>query len=463
MDNDLHNKLSQLSSQALVDFIASLYGKEEELDNAIDTLVLMGDSKALHQAFKKRVQSISRGRRFIDYNESYPFSRQLDALLDEIERLLLPLSPQLAFDIIDRFLLTAANVIERVDDSGGSVGYSYQRGVELWLEAACRWNKSGAEPCNENWPARVLAFYKANDYGLYDGLLPQSAGLLSEDELRQLAWRFENDARKAAEQPAKTNQRRPYNAELMSACIGLSSVAEALQDIELYERATLIHSPQPNGRQKASLAAFCLQVNNAQAALKWLEPAGTERHESDHFNLLDTCYQQLGYNDKLLAIRREHYQSRADYAALCSLLEVLPPEEGKALTEEAISGAEQIGSLSIAADLLLNLQAIDPLEHLLLKRADELADLYYTELLRIVEILGVSEKPLVCTLCYRALLEDILDRGYSKAYRHAAKYYTQLQFLRPKVDDYKGFVDAKTYGDELRAKHGRKRSFWSLV
>ena len=67
------------------------------------------------------------------------------------------------------------------------------------------------------------------------------------------------------------------------------------------------------------------------------------------------------------------------------------------------------------------------------------------------------------SLCYRALLEDILNRGYSKAYRHAARYYQKIHLLDASIPDYKGHLNSVEFTAAIRQQHGRKRSFWSLV
>ncbi|WP_369426451.1 DUF6880 family protein [Pelagicoccus sp. SDUM812002] len=42
-----------------------------------------------------------------------------------------------------------------------------------------------------------------------------------------------------------------------------------------------------------------------------------------------------------------------------------------------------------------------------------------------------AEHPLVATLLYRKLLEDVLDNARSKAYHHAADYWHTLAKLAP--------------------------------
>ena len=65
--------------------------------------------------------------------------------------------------------------------------------------------------------------------------------------------------------------------------------------------------------------------------------------------------------------------------------------------------------------------------------------------------------------CYRALLEDILDEGRSRAYGHAARYLKRLGELDGVVGSYGPAVDHEEYVGRLRDRHGRKYAFWRRV
>ena len=101
------------------DFILDLYLHYPDLSDKIEALMLHNDPVALARVLGKRIQALHRGRKFIDYRACFSFSRDLEALLADIESGLLTTSPEHAFDLVDRFLVTAESVLNRVDDSGG--------------------------------------------------------------------------------------------------------------------------------------------------------------------------------------------------------------------------------------------------------------------------------------------------------------------------------------------------------
>jgi hypothetical protein len=64
---------------------------------------------------------------------------------------------------------------------------------------------------------------------------------------------------------------------------------------------------------------------------------------------------------------------------------------------------------------------------------------------------------------YRALLIAILDRAYSPAYRHAARYWARLQALAMKCSRLMPLEPPDEFEARIRAQHKRKTSFWAHV
>jgi hypothetical protein len=63
----LKQKLTEIDAATLRDFILDLYLHHPELSDKIEALLLYNDPAALAKALGKRMQSLRRGRRFIDY------------------------------------------------------------------------------------------------------------------------------------------------------------------------------------------------------------------------------------------------------------------------------------------------------------------------------------------------------------------------------------------------------------
>jgi hypothetical protein len=114
----LKEKLADIDADTLRNFILDLYLRYPELSDKMEALTLANDPVALSKVLGKRIASLRRGRRFIDYRVSFDFVTELEAVLTDIESGLLERSPEHAFDLVARFLATAEPMLNRVDDSG---------------------------------------------------------------------------------------------------------------------------------------------------------------------------------------------------------------------------------------------------------------------------------------------------------------------------------------------------------
>ncbi|MCK4710723.1 MAG: hypothetical protein KAU21_19065 [Gammaproteobacteria bacterium] len=458
--DEIQQKLAALDADVVKDFLLNLYQQSPELQEQIETLVLYDDPAALAKVILKRIQSVSRGRKFIDWRLSHDFSANLDSILADIESGLLDSSPKHAFDLVTKFLATANKVFERADDSSGEIGGVYQDSVLLWLTAAKAWKESTAAGAKINWLERVYTLYLDNDYAVYDVLLPNSAILLNPDQLTQLAWRYESELKQALKTPS---EKYSFNMEALHGSVALGAVAEALKDPALYERATLITSPEPNDLQKKSIVQMYLKFDQTDGALRWLNTPWQTRFETDRLALLDEAHQQSGNVDELKKTRFKFYSHDQTYSSFKRYLELLNDTEQQSARLEAIQLAEQGGELTANIDMLLNLNEPERAQLLVLANPQGISNCFYGDLLELAKKLEQQKCWLAATACYRSLLLDILNRARSKAYTHAARYYKKLEIISEQIQHFEPLDNHAEFIQQLKDKHGLKRSFWQRV
>ncbi|WP_135607057.1 DUF6880 family protein [Solemya velesiana gill symbiont] len=447
--------MADIDADILRNFIFDLYLRYPELSDKIEALTLANDSTALSRVLGKRIASLRRGRRFIDYRASFDFARELEALLADIESGLLARSPKHAFNLVDRFLATAESVLNRVDDSVGAVGEVYRQAVLSWLTAAKDWQNA-----NVDWLERIYQLYQQNDYGVLDPLLPNAHLLLTQDQLKQLAWRYENALRKASK---SHEQEDKVNFPVLHNGVALGQIADALRDPALYERSVLIHSPKPNNLQVKSICEKYLQYEQPEAAMRYLNQAWESRFEYDRLQLLDQVCVQTGDRQQLKVIRSRLFRSEQSYASFTRYLEVLDEDEKEKACGSAIEQAEQGGNIVLSADLLMKLSQTERAQALVLARHQELAECLYDSLLRLAKAFEKADCNLAATACYRALLLDILAQARSKAYGHGARYYNKLEALAKRIKVFKPLLTHHVFVEQLRSVHGRKKSFWARL
>ena len=112
--------------------------------------------------------------------------------------------------------------------------------------------------------------------------------------------------------------------------------------------------------------------------------------------------------------------------------------------------------------MLLLADGLERAETVMLEHPGQFSTVHYGTLLSWAKKFAEEHRPLAQVVCYRALLTDLLDRGYARAYRHGAGYFHQLLALDNVIDDYRGLEDASAFIKGLQTRHWRKRSFWEL-
>jgi hypothetical protein len=60
----------------------------------------------------------------------------------------------------------------------------------------------------------------------------------------------------------------------------MRAVAQAMKDMSLFEKATLLCSPQPNPLQMAEIIKFALSIEDLVRAQHWLDQTGWTEHKA---------------------------------------------------------------------------------------------------------------------------------------------------------------------------------------
>ena len=445
---DLEKQLEQLGADVLAGFVARLADGDRVIDERVEALLLRADPVRLGKALRKRLGAIIRGRRYISYKESFEFAAKLDRFLEDLEEGLLTALPELAVELSEKFIKADQRIVNRVDDSGGSMGLVFSRACGLWARAMA------LLPPALDRVDRLYDLHADNDYGVRDKLLDESAVMLEELELRRLARRYEDDVKAAiATQDAEQSRFDEYSARA-----AMGQVACALEDAALYERSVLMLSSEPNYLQRENIARNYIRFGPASRAVHWLEG-----RDNENLYLLADALEQLGDPDRLRDVRKRLFAQTLEPEHLAAYLELLPETERDTARRNAASEAARSRDLARAVRLLFALGEAERAEALIVERSDELQDVFYSTLRDLAESAAEAERPLAATVCFRALVTQILGEGRSKAYRHARRYCVQLQTLDSGIEDRRGLAGHDRYMATLREAHGRKWSFWKLL
>lgn len=467
--------LNDLNRSALIDIIHTIYGRYDDIDEIVDTHIECqasgnvkevrgvgreSDSLCSAQAkiLNKQIRSLLQQDHFIPYSGAYDFSCRLERLLKDID-LLAEDSPDQALRLTEDLLNAHGALFERADDSDGFIGDVIRRAVDQWLNIAAKVREKS--PDTRDWLEAVLAFFNHNDYGCLDKVISHSRVLLTDTELRQLAQRFEADAKNAL----KDAPSEGYNHKVAHALIGLKSVGEALEDIELFEWGTLIDSPEPNPLQIENIVKFAFQVKALERAEYWLRQPQWEQADDRYKEQKNRLHNELldiqGNIAQLKHNLLQQFMEAPNEYRLSGYWDIADESEREMVAERVRSLTSDPTNKTEAVSMLLFIGDVGEAGQYLIDHYTHINGEFYGTLLAWIERFQQLNDPLPTIVCYRLLLCDLLDRGYSKAYHHGADYFRALLALDKQNPNYQRLGNAAAFIRMLQKKHWRKRSFWA--
>lgn len=451
---DLEAFLRRQDTADLVDLLLDLAQEHDAVLARLARMQLADRPDKLAADFKKALTGLRRSTRFYDYRETDGFTHTLGSWLDQVAHELLPKDPSAALSLFEAFIEADEKWFERVDDSDGLIGEVVQNACRYWLQAAalCDVPPGG-------WSDHLLRLYATDPYGARSDLLRCAGLLLDESAQRELVARFESQLTRALD-AAPAGRQLPIHVFHGSGALAL--LAESLGDPDIEVRATLRHSPQPNALQRERFARAFLDANRPADALVWLQ-GRWDSYELTRQNLLADAFERLDRFTESLPIRQQVFESTLSELDLADWLRHLPQAE----QPKAIAHAREIAlghdELIDAAALLLELGDAVAAENRLVTEAGRIDGRAYTRLVPLSEALRARDCLRGEAAVHRALLNAILDRGYARAYGHAARYWKRLGEIDALGIVLTPLVSHEEFAAGIRSRHRRKTSFWAYV
>jgi hypothetical protein len=441
----------------LAEVLLELAAEHNAVRQRLQRLAVASQPKALASAFRKTLTGFKRSRRFLVHAEARAFGRELEGWLEQVERELLPRDPMAALGLVEAFIASDAAFFERADDSDGAIGDAVRAACRLWLRCAAR-----CEAPVHQWPDRLAALYEGDEYGARDGLLGHANELLDDAALRALVARYEQRLDAALATAPREARPRGLPGHTYAIAGALSLLSEALRDPDIEVRATLRHSPQPNDLQKEEFVRRYLQADRPADALRWLDEPW-DRYENSRLSWRAQAVQALGRTDEAAALRERVFEATRSVHDLKAWLELLPPAAQGRAFERARALAAHETDPEVAARLLLEIGDDAGAQATVLAHADKLDGRRYDTLRALAEAFEARECWAGATAVYRALMLAILERAYTPAYGHAARYWQRLRELAARCADPSPLAVPAAFEAVVRQQHGRKSSFWALV
>jgi len=414
----------------------------------------------------KRITTLRSARSFIDWPKRRDFVRDLDLQRAMIADRVAPTRADLALDLMWRFLDLAEPVINRVDDSTGSVGGVFHLACEDLGAIAAK-----AKPDPASLADRVFTALLANEHGIYDGLVPTMLPALGDAGAAHLKSRL-------AQALADRSKAGGRDWRVDAVRRALQDIADGQADVDAFIALVPV-AERSRSHTGAEIGRRLLAAGRAAEALATLEAVRPKQHTAPARDDEDLYLAEHGggsaweeaYIEALDVTGRQEQAQRLRWAAFEDRLSATQLRAHlKRLTDfddvEAEDRAKQhaLGFRSFSAALHFFQEWPDQAcaAQLVLTRAPEIDGNLYLLLDPAAQRLE-GKHPLAAALLRRAMIEDTLDGAKSTRYKHAARHLLECASLAPGIRDFGAFEAHDAFVGRMRAKHGRKTGFWGQV
>jgi len=420
----------------------------------------------------KRIATIGRAQSFVDWQRQRALAEDLDTQRRAIVEKIAAALPDIALELMWRFMDLAPSIHERTDDSNGVIG-----GI---FDAACADLgpiAEAARPDPLTLADQVFAALQARDYGQFDGLIEYTAPTLGAVGLAHLKKLVEALAQQPVETPPEAERvvvgwspgRGKIYADEVERSHRESIVRYALQDIADAEGDVdgFIAQYDEDARRAPRIAAVIamrlLAAGRAGEALDAVDAADPGQHSwiaPEWHEARLAALEALGRNEEAQAFRWECFEASFSPGHLRAYLDRLPDFDDVEAEERALGIVAGHDSALEALHFLIHWKAFDRAAALVLARAGELDGNHYEILAPAAEALA-GPHPLAASIALRAMIDFTLDNARSSRYGHAARDLALCASLAAEIDDFGAFETHEAFRARIDSKHRRKSGFWS--
>ncbi|PID55596.1 MAG: hypothetical protein CSA11_12045 [Chloroflexi bacterium] len=444
MTDSRRQKLIDLGAEALADALLNIAVHSGEADNLIERLIATPEENA--QRFKKKLSSLKRSTRFIDWRGASGFARGLEMLLQDLKSGVD--DPLTGIELVAAFYEADSTIFEMCDDSSENIDDVFRYNArELFVGYASRCDDK------EKVANVILKVNQKDDYGIRDTLVDCAGECLPEGVIRTMIATLQSWADKEKDKYDKRHH-----------LILIESLARQIKDARLFEKTRIASWGKLNSAALVDIARVYMESGDVETAHSWLKkiPEGETYRAYERDKLLEEIYQKQGDSEKLTELLFQKFRYYHSSATLQALLDVIGHDKRDEIVTGEVAQILRCNSLRESdAEFLIAVGKTNEAEEYLLKHAGQLDGNHYGSLLSLAQSMESENRPLTASLLYRSLLVSILERGYTRAYPHGIRYLKKLDKLAAGVADWKGFNIHKAFKERIKETYGRKRSFWS--
>jgi hypothetical protein len=460
MSKAIHEKLNNLSKEALIEIIVNVANENSETKKLVSTFMAAHDPKEMYKALNKEVTSIKNSKRFISYYEANAFTAQLDSILSKIDNYLAKQAPDLAIKLSKRFIEIDEKLFERIDDSNGCLGSFYHDVFEV-LDKAFSFSDESPKAIVDY----ILTTYFNDAYGNRGPIVDCLKLCLTEPVIKALEKALPDI--KSPDTTPELNHDHPswdfgvymHNHQVVSI---LKKIADKREDVDRY--IELIKLERVDDKAICKIAKRLNAAFRSEEAISWLKQIGDNSFESyTRDKLLIEAHMLEGDVQQAKKIIWNNFRKSLAVETYFEYLKQADDNEKEHAIKEALQIAKNSPHLASAFKFLQDIQEFDAIEQLYFAREEEINGNDYSIYRKLSAELNKQGKSLIATLLRRKLVEDVLAAARSKSYKYAASDLKLASDFAAHISDWKGYPTHADFLNQLRSQYPRKMSFWSLI
>jgi hypothetical protein len=448
--------LVSLGPEKLAKMLLEEVENSEALSRRVElSLVAKGSVKELAKHLRRKFKQCIKKKYFIGKGGSFQYSNELDDLRMTITEKILPEEPETAAQLLEEFIDLHTKAFYVADDSYGVISDVFRQAVKDWGTA---WSRVQGKD-TATLARKVYAKHIANDYGVYDEIVPALGEALEENGIAVLEQLALEELKKLPAIP-DDDKGRQFD-EPWSARCRIGHIMEGIADIRK-DPDSFIEAAGILGRKTiygVEIAERLMAAGRFDEALEWLKSSTGVQRKYEIPYLKAECLITLGRQDDARDVLWKHFLQTFDSKAYKEAFSLAKPEEHEQLQREAMATAIQSSRLLDALSFLVAEGFLREAASLVLERRQEIDGSVYTTLGSISKILANSY-PLPALVLHRVMAEAVLEKGVSKYYGHAVRDLRAAERLGLAVTEWHGFKNNGEYIQELRVRHRLKKAFW---
>jgi len=440
-------EIKVLEHNMLCDVLYEMIDTNHELYDKLEKMILSSDKHAFVKQMKKEIKSLARRRKFIEYKKSFVLSKEIWAMVENIEMFLLHQGEEiLASELLKMLMLTDTSVYERTDDSAGAVGDAYRYAEEAWVECVAYMD-------NDSLYDEVMEMLLTDEYGCRD--------ILSETLPKEVLEKIFDTYYDTFDNALNDEGYKEY--EVMGI---LHRCAHYMGSPEHYRRASLLKNATLDDDALLDIAKEYRHIDDVENVLEMLSKIESlPRYKSTElFEMKIWAFDKQGNNTDKVAAYKEFYEKTKEVGVLLKYLEHL--EDETIANKEKQKALDEVLSFGFV-EAMRFYKALDEKE-LCASYIDGNINALRTSLLHTKELQSLlvwlrDEFPQETILLLRDLCESSLATKQSKYYGSSIWALNEMLNIEEENDTLSWSIEENSeYIGRLLKEHKQKRKFMEM-